>query len=193
MCCEFISMQVPKVTMRWPLFLGFMLRLGEILYPFKLHARAGDEFLYTCHNFDAERADLPELSVSSESLQGLPEIGFFSRPKFFKGCGFSVRLRGKKGSFVEILDGKRRDVTRDFSKDLDLEPEPTSPKPDFNDAPNLETMAVVQNPGFDQAVGLEANATGPNSNFSEARNLEATATMPAPLDIEPSSGVNGHA
>ena len=121
MCCEYIAMSVPEVTMRWPLFLGFMLRLGEILYPFKLHARAGDEFLYTCHNFDAERRICRNYRFRPRVCRDYPEVGFFSRPKFFKGCGFSVRLRGKKGSFIEILDAKRRDVTPDFSQDLDLE------------------------------------------------------------------------
>jgi Fe-S-cluster containining protein len=109
-CCELISMEAPAFAYRWPRILGLFLRLGEIVYPFRLHARAGDEFLYTCENFDRQRRVCKNYRFRPKICRDYPAFGYFSKPSFFKGCGFGVRLRNRPGSFVEVLDSKRKEA-----------------------------------------------------------------------------------
>src|SRR5262245_3099490 len=42
-CCEFIALSAPGFAHRAPWLLGVFVRLGEILYPFRLHGRSGDD------------------------------------------------------------------------------------------------------------------------------------------------------
>lgn len=122
-CCELVSLEAPGFSYRWPRLLGLFVRLGEIVYPFRLHARAGNEFLYTCNNFDRERRLCKNYRFRPKVCRDYPAVGFFSRPYFFKGCGFGIRLRNKTGSFVEILDSKRRDEGIGLGKEQPLDPD----------------------------------------------------------------------
>lgn len=107
-CCEVIVMVPPDSMRRWPRLRLLIAKAGEVLYPFRLRGMEDDGFVYTCYNFDTERRICLNYRFRPKVCRDYPEVGFYTRPYFYKGCGFGIRLRGRKGSFVEALDKQRK-------------------------------------------------------------------------------------
>jgi hypothetical protein len=108
LCCELITMSPSPWMRRWPRLRALLVRGGEILYPFQYRGTQDDRSLYTCYNFDAERRSCRNYRFRPKVCRDYPEVGFYTRPHFYKGCGFGIRLRGRKRSFVEVLDEQRK-------------------------------------------------------------------------------------
>jgi Fe-S-cluster containining protein len=110
-CCELIAMEPPRLALRRPRLLASLLRLGEVLYPFRYERMDDGMALYTCHNFDRERRVCLNYRFRPRICREYPPVPIYGRLYFNKGCGFSMRLRGRRNSFIEILDSKRREPT----------------------------------------------------------------------------------
>ena len=108
MCCEVIAVYSPWPLAGWPRLIRGIARLGELIYPFRFNSIQGQHFLYTCENFDAASRTCLNYRFRPRVCREYPAVSHFGRPQFYKGCGFSVRLRGRPGSFVEVLDRRRK-------------------------------------------------------------------------------------
>jgi Fe-S-cluster containining protein len=131
-CCELIVLETPVFSLGHPRAFRFFARLAGLLYPFRFERIEGQHAFYSCYNFDPRSRRCLNYRFRPQLCRDYPPVGFFSRPYFFKGCGFSVRLRGRPDSFVAVLDSKRRPS----GPPLELAPPPRPDAPQAHRSPS---------------------------------------------------------